>query len=95
MRISIRKHNQRFLNRIAAQMECEPSEALNYVLTELNRVNFSFNSSVNLGVNGSPIYPPILQNSEVQEPGQLAQLGLSYLADPDIQRLVAVGLDEF
>lgn len=95
MRLTIRKHNQTFINRISAQMECEPTEALNYLLVELNRIKFSFNSSVSLGVNSSPVQLPVLENSEIQEPGQLAQSGLSYVADPDISRLMALGLDEF
>jgi hypothetical protein len=76
-------------------MESNETEALNYLLTELNRVNYSFNSAVNLGIKSSPA--PISQEmgEEIQEPGQLAQSGLSYLADEDISRLVAIGLDEF
>ena len=95
MRLTIRKHNQPFLNRVAAQMECNQTETLNYLLTELNRVNYSFNSAVSLGIKGFST-PKSQEIGEVsEESGQLAESGLSYLPDAAINRLISIGLEEF
>jgi hypothetical protein len=97
MRISIKKHNHQYLNRLCNQMECyDQTEVVNYLLTELKRVNYSFNSQVNLGINVSPeVSTAVLETPQLEEPGQHAQSGISYLNDPVIERLVALGLDEF
>ena len=92
MRLSIKKHNRFYLEQLSAQMECDCGEALNYLLVELRRVNFSFNFQINLGIKASPmsVETPI-------EPGQMAMSGLSYIADidPVIERLVSVRLEDF
>lgn len=97
MRVTIKRHNQQFLNKLCNQMECyDQTEVLNYLLTELKRINYSFNSSVSLGINTSPV-PSILPSElpQIEEPGQYAQSGLSYINDPAIERLLAIGLDDF
>lgn len=92
MRVSIRKHNRSYLERLAQQMECQDyTEVVNYLLVELRRVNFSFNSEINLGINtASSVEIPI-------EPGQFPMSGLAYIndTDPVIERLVTAGLEEF
>ncbi|MEC4818453.1 MAG: hypothetical protein SAK29_35065 [Scytonema sp. PMC 1069.18] len=45
MRLSIKKHNQAYVRRIASQMECDPATALDYLLFELRKMNYSFGSS--------------------------------------------------
>ncbi len=93
MRVSIKKHNRFYLEQLSAQMECDCGEALNYLLVELRRINFSFNSQINLGINASPL--PVIEKPI--EPGQMAMSALSYIADTDpvIERLVSVGLEDF
>ncbi len=91
MRVTIRSHNRLYLQQLAAQMECDCGEALNYLLVELKRVNFSFNSEINLGINiNSSVEKPV-------EPGQLPMSALAYIneTDPVIERLVPAGLEEF
>jgi hypothetical protein len=75
-------------------MESDPTEALNYLLTELNRINYSFNSSVNLNLQSfqAPKSLEIAEEIAVSMPGQSE---LDYVADADIRRLIAIGLDEF
>lgn len=92
MRVSIRKHNRSYVERLAAQMECSPNEAINYLLTELRRINYSFGAEATLRINASNTEPerPI-------EPGQFPMSGLAYIndSDPVIERLVTAGLEEF
>ncbi len=98
MRISIKEHNRLYLQQLSAQMECDCGEALNYLLLELKRVNYSFGSQVNLGIQSSNPSPEI-----PIEPGQLPMSGLSYVAenepevtvyDPVIEQFVPF-LEEF
>ena len=92
MRVSIRKHNRSYLERLGSQMECSDyTEVINYLLTELRRVNYSFNAQVNLGINAHQIIEP----ESPTEPGQYAMSGLSAINDPLIERLVTAGLEEF
>lgn len=95
MRLTIRKHNQPFLSRIAAQMECQPVEALNYLLTELNRVNYSFNSAVSLNIQSfkAPLSSQIVE--EIEQPYRVVESTFNCAVDPDISRLIAIGLEEF
>lgn len=99
MRVSIKKHNRLYLEQLAAQMECDCGEALNYLLVELRRVNYSFGAQVNLGIHTYQIVEPL----QPTEPGQLPMFGLSYVAenepevtayDPVIERFVPF-LEEF
>jgi hypothetical protein len=94
MRISIKKYNRPYLERLASQMESDPTEAVNYLLTELHRINYSFNSSVNLNLQSfqAPKSLEIAEEIAVSMPGQSE---LDYVADADIRRLIAIGLDEF
>jgi len=47
MRVTIKKHNERYLNLIGSQMEIEdPSEIINYLLLELKKMGYSFSSSL-------------------------------------------------
>lgn len=92
MRVSIRKHNQPYIERLGYQMECDdPSEVINYLLTELKRINYSFNAEVNLGINA----PTFERESHPTEPGQYAMSALSAINDPVVDRLLAVGLEQF
>ena len=92
MRVSIHKHNRSYLERLGSQMECSDyTEVINYLLTELRRVNYSFNAQVNLGIND----PQIVETEAPTEPGQYAMSGLSAINDPLIERLVTAGLEEF
>lgn len=96
MRVTIKKQNQQFLNKLCNQMECyDQTEVINYLLTELKRINYSFNSSVNLGINISPVLSTLPSEVPEIEASGYAQSGLAYINDPTIERLVALGLDEF
>ncbi|WP_414579306.1 hypothetical protein [Anabaena sp. CCY 9402-a] len=50
MRLSVNATHNQFLQTIASQMSASPAEALNYLLWELRRQNFSF---------GSPLQSPL------------------------------------
>lgn len=101
MRISIRKHNQSFVHRLANQMECDPTEAVNYAITELRRINYSFNSKVSLGLGSELSLTGCVEvESENQSVASTGSL-MSFLEtqpiahDPVVEHLLAVGLDEF
>jgi hypothetical protein len=104
MRISIKKHNQQYLQRLSAQMEVDPTEAVNYLLTELRRVGYSFNSNVTLAVGD---FKPS-RSTENQEQGhsfeietkpkELGSTGSLMNAlskDPVIERILTAGLEVF
>lgn len=97
MRVSIRKHNRAYLERLGWQMECDdPTEVINYLLTELKRIGYSFNAEVSLGigVNAPTSHSGI---SELTEPGQYPMSGMSAVmdCDPVIDRFISVGLEQF
>ena len=98
MRISIKKHNQPYLQRLSAQMESDPTETINYLLTELRRVGYSFNSNVTLAVGGTQLsstsdYQPF--EEKAVELGSTGSLMSALEKDPLIERLISVGLDQF
>ncbi|UKP01591.1 hypothetical protein [Nostoc sp. UHCC 0870] len=62
MRLSINSTHDQFLQTIAAQMSASPAEALNYLLWELRRQNYSF---------GSPLQSPLPQ----AQPSPQTQIG--------------------
>lgn len=96
MRVSIRKHNRTYLERLGYQMECdEPTEVINYLLTELKRIGYSFNAEVSLGIASSNTTSYPYESSEPTEPGQYAMSAFSAVNDPLIDHLISVGLDEF
>lgn len=97
MRLTIKRSNQRFLQMISDQMECDSTEALNYLLTELKRVNYSFNGQVSLTTAKPVTESSIQSNEETFGTGNLREIVEKDLAetDPTIKRLLAIGLDEF
>lgn len=104
MRVSIRKSNRPYLERLSAQMESDPTEALNYLLTELRRVGYSFNSNVTLAV-GAYTPTPSTENhglGQVIEPelnpktlGSTGSLMAALTKDPVIEHLLTAGLEQF
>ena len=101
MKVTVKRSNQRFLQMISDQMESDPTEALNYLLTELRRVNFSFNSITTLSI-AKPLTESSTESlAQTDEAcfgtGHLRQIVEKDLSeiDPTIQKLLAVGLDEF
>lgn len=99
MRISIRKSNRLYLERLASQMESDPTEAVNYLLTELRRVGYSFNSNVTLAVGGSTENHGLGQAIEPEvNPKALGSTGSLMAAlskDPVIEHLLTAGLEQF
>lgn len=104
MRVSIRKSNRPYLERLSAQMEGDPTEAINYLLTELRRVGYSFNSGVTLAVGG--LEPTRLTENHEQgyaiepkvNPKELGSTGSLMAAlsnDPVIERILTAGLEVF
>lgn len=95
MRVTIKRHNQQYLNRLASQMECyDQTEVVNYLLTELKRINYSFNAEVNLGISTTQVIAHI-PKLEPEEPGQFALSGLSAINDPALERLISIGIEQF
>lgn len=104
MRTSIRKHNRLYLERLASQMESDPTEAVNYLLTELRRVGYSFNSGVTLAV-GDHTPTRSTENYELGyaiEPevkpktlGSTGSLMAALSKDPVIEHLLTAGLEQF
>lgn len=104
MRISIRKNNSLYLERLSAQMESDPTEVVNYLLTELRRVGYSFNSNVTLAV-GNFTLTPLTENhdsdyaleSKVKtvELGSTGSLMAAVAKDPVIERILTAGLEVF
>lgn len=104
MRTSIRKPNRLYLERLALQMESDPTEAINYLLTELRRVGYSFNSGVTLAV-GSLETTRSTENHELGyaiEPevkpktlGSTGSLMAALTKDPVIERILTAGLEQF
>ena len=104
MRISILKSNRGYLERLSAQMESNPAEAVNYLLTELKRVGYSFNSDLTLRVgsleltrstetdNLSYAVNPEVQTNSL---GSTDLLVAAVTKDPTIQHLLSLGLEEF
>lgn len=101
MRVSIRKHNQPYLERLSAQMETDPTEAINYLLTELRRVGYSFNSGVTIAVGGlessRSIDPDrtIEPETKPQELGCTGSLMAALSNDPVIEKILTAGLEVF
>jgi hypothetical protein len=98
MRISIKKHNRQYLQRLSAQMEVDPNEAVNYLLLELKRIDYSFNSGINLAVGGLEKTQEIATTAEHYSTVPLGSTGSLMKAlenDPVIERLISVGLDQF
>jgi hypothetical protein len=101
MRISIRKHNRPYLDRLAAQMETDSTEAINYLLTELRRVGYSFNSGVTLTVGGlesGRFTDPDRATEPQTKPKELGSTGSLMAAvskDPVIERILTAGLEVF
>jgi hypothetical protein len=104
MRVSIKKHNQQYLQRLAAQMEVDPSEAVNYLLTELRRVGYSFNSNVTLALgNSNPSRSTENQEQghsfvmevKAKELGSTGSLMNALSKDPVIERILTAGLEVF
>ena len=96
MRVSIRKHNRTYLERLGWQMECDdPTEVINYLLTELKRIGYSFNAEVSLGIADRSVSSLPIEPTEPTEPGQYAMSAFSAVNDPVINRLVGIGLEEF
>lgn len=104
MRISIRKPNRLYLERLSAQMECDPTEALNYLLTELRRVGYSFNSGVTLAVGSLELTRPtenqglghaIEPELKPKEVGTTGSLFAAVAKDPVIERILTAGLEVF
>jgi hypothetical protein len=85
-------------------MEVNPSEAVNYLLTELRRVGYSFNSGVTLSVGSfypnasTHNYEPdriIESDLKPNTTGLSGSLFTAVAKDPTIQHLISVGLEEF
>jgi hypothetical protein len=95
MRISIRKSNRLYLERLSAQMETDPAEAVNYLLTELRRVGYSFNANVTLTVGGFELGHASEAEVKPKELGSTGSLMAAVAKDPMIQHLLSVGLEEF
>ncbi|MBD2359245.1 hypothetical protein H6G41_32460 [Tolypothrix sp. FACHB-123] len=98
LRLTISKHHEIYLNSIASQMGVNnTSEALNYLLWELRRQNYSFGSqaqcfdpttyetqpTVMSGLSFIPQSPQAIQEFE----------DLREEIDPVIQRLINAGLE--
>lgn len=99
MRTSIRKSNQPYLECLSAQMECDPTEAINYLLTELRRIGYSFNSGVTLAVGGQTQTAEPDRTTEhqvkAQELGSTGSLMAALSNDPIIERILTAGLEVF
>lgn len=101
MRVSIRKHNCPYLDRLAAQMETDPTEVVNYLLTELRRVGYSFNSGVTLAVGGlessrSADSDRVTESqTKPKELGSTGSLMAAVAKDPVIERILTAGLEVF
>lgn len=104
MRISIRKSNRLYLERLASQMESDPTEAVNYLLTELRRVGYSFNSNVTLAVGGLESIRPtethgldraIEPELNLKTLGSTGSLMAALTKDPVIEHLLTAGLEQF
>ncbi len=58
-RVSIKSHHDQYLKNLAAQMNCDIAEALNYLLFEVRRTGFSFTSPLTLSTPApQPPQPP-------------------------------------
>lgn len=99
MRLSIRKNNRFYLERLSAQMECDPTETVNYLLTELRRVGYSFNANVTLAVGVHiQIHEPDQAIESEQNQTTLGSTGSLMAAlskDPVIEHLLTAGLEQF
>lgn len=102
MRVSIRKYNRSYLERLGNQMECQdPTEVINYLLTELRRIHYSFNAEATLTIQvASETFSSELEWEQPTEPGQYAMSAFSAVmdessSDPVIDRLLTVGLEQF
>lgn len=104
MRISIRKHNHAYLERLSAQMESDATEAINYLLTELRRVGYSFNSGVTLAVGSLEgtrstenhgLDRAIEIDSNPKTLGSTGSLMAALSKDPVIERILTAGLEQF
>jgi hypothetical protein len=76
-------------------MEVEPSEALNYLLTELRRVGYSFNSNVTLAVGGHELDRAIEPEVKPKALGSTGSLMATLTKDPVIEHLLTAGLEQF
>lgn len=98
LRVSIKNHNQVWLERIAAQMEVsDMSEVVNYLLLELKSLGYSFNANY-----AAPVQSPFKFEQSAVQPEQLAHSALAYTGqfdfdvelarqtDPIIERIAAL-----
>ncbi|MBW4677780.1 MAG: hypothetical protein KME52_28430 [Desmonostoc geniculatum HA4340-LM1] len=94
MRVSIKSHNRVYLSRIAAQIECDHTEAINYLLIELRKIGYSFGANI----------PSIQQSQMISDsvvkvvsqplptiPDTLPQEVMEEI-DPIIERLINLGV---
>jgi hypothetical protein len=95
MRIAIKKHNQRYLEQIANQMECDRATALDYLLFELRKNNYSFGSPLP-NSEEKPAMPEPLHGINFKSPRAIREFEeLQQEVDPIIERLVLAGLESF
>jgi hypothetical protein len=99
-RISIRPHHRQFIERIAAQMGCDQTEALNFLLHELRRQNFSFSSQ--LPTAPAAPQPPQLTGMFVPFQETMPTVDRQYFEqvpdqEPDevLAKFLALGMEEF
>lgn len=87
MRITIKSHNRAYIDKIATQMEIsDKSEVINYLLLELKRLGYSFNSQIS-------VYPLSQQPEDIQYSIPNDSLPTpSEAFDPIIERLISLGV---
>lgn len=96
MRLTIKQHNQAYIDRIAASLNIPANEAINFLLLTLQSQNYQIGTSIQiatiptlqpaapLGFNHLPDSNP--QNFEVYN------ADLARETDPIIERLVSLGI---
>lgn len=94
LRISVKPHNRPYIEKIAAQMEINDySEVINYLLLELKRLGYSFNSQMPVMCQAKEDIPYTNQFDAVSIPSDSLPTPSEQI-DPIIQRLVSLGLCE-
>jgi hypothetical protein len=89
MRITVKQHHRQFLSTIANQMGTNESTACDYLFWELRRTGFSFSSSMRIdGSQAIPYVPEVVSNFVDDHYEEIQQ-------DPELQRIIAIGLEEF
>ena len=92
MRISIRKHNQAYLQELALQMGVtDITEVLNYLLLDIKGLNYKFGDKP----TPQPTQAPIGYSFDTStfEPAFAPIPGNQNAVDPTIQRLLDAGLE--